>query len=199
MLDAHKRWGKLDWSTLFEPGINLAKSGFKVSPRLSMLVARDAKRLTRFGRTSAYFYPDGKPIKAGNILKNLGYAKTLHALASDKGYLSIRAKLPKILLILVQSAIGNPGRLDLNDLAGYRVKERPAVCIAYRDLDVCGMGPPSSGGLTVGQILGMLENYDLAKMGPNSSEAWRLLVTPLALHLPIAAGTWLTVILYWFQ
>ena len=66
MLDAHKRWGKLDWSTLFQPGINLAEAGFEVSPRLSMLVARDEKRLNRFERTSTYFYPDGKPLKTGN-------------------------------------------------------------------------------------------------------------------------------------
>ena len=103
------------------------------------------------------------------------YANTLHALASDQGASFYKGEIAKDIVDTVQSATGNPGRLDLNDLAGYRVKERSAVCIAYRDLDVCGMGPPSSGGLTVGQILGMLENYDLAKMGPNSSDAWRLI------------------------
>ena len=175
MLDAHKRWGRLSWSSLFEPGISLAKSGFKVSPRLSMLVSRDKKHLTQFERTAAYFYPGGKPIKVGNIVKNLGYANTLHALASDQGASFYKGEIAKDIVNTVQSATGNPGRLDLNDLAGYRVKERSAVCITYRDLDVCGMGPPSSGGLTVGQILGMLENYDLAKMGPNSPDAWRLI------------------------
>ena len=175
MLYAHKRWGRLSWSSLFEPGISLAKSGFKVSPRLSMLVSRDKKHLTKFKRTAAYFYPGGNPIKAGDIVKNLSYANTLHALASDQGASFYTGEIAKDIVDTVQSATGNPGRLDLKDLAGYRVKERSAVCIAYRDLDVCGMGPPSSGGLTVGQILGMLENYDLAKMGPNSSEAWRLI------------------------
>lgn len=175
MLDAHKRWGKLHWPTLFEAGINLATSGFTVSPRLSMLVARDEKHLTRFERTSTYFYTDGKPIKAGNILKNLGYAKTLRALASDHGVSFYKGEIAKDIVDTVQSAADNPGRLDLNDLAGYHVQERPAVCVTYRELDVCGMGPPSSGGLTVGQILGMLENYDLAKMGPNSPDAWRLI------------------------
>ena len=175
MLDAHKRWGKLDWSNLFQPGIDLAEAGFKVSPRLSMLVARDAKRLNRFERTSTYFYPNGKPIEAGTILKNLGYAKTLKEIAADKGRSFYKGETAKDIVDTVQSAARNPGRLDLNDLAGYRVKERSAVCIAYRDLDVCGMGPPSSGGITVGQILGMLASYDLAKMGPNSSDAWRLI------------------------
>lgn len=175
MLDAHKRWGRLSWPSLFETGISLAKSGFKVSPRLSMLVSRDKKHLTEFERTAAYFYPGGHPIKVGSIVTNLSYANTLHALASDQGKSFYKGKIAKDIVDTVQSATRNPGRLDLKDLAGYRVKERSAVCIAYRDLDVCGMGPPSSGGLTVGQILGMLENYDLAKMGPNSSEAWRLI------------------------
>ncbi len=175
MLDAHKRWGKLDWSTLFQPGINLARAGFKVSQRLSMLVARDTKRLNRFERTSTYFYPNGKPIKAGNILKNLGYAKTLQEIAADKGRSFYHGEIAKDIVDTLQLAESNPGRLDMSDLAGYRVKERSAVCIAYRDLDVCGMGPPSSGGITVGQILGMLESYDLAKMGPSSSESWRLI------------------------
>ena len=175
MLNAHKRWGKLDWSTLFQSAINLAEVGFKVSPRLSMLVARDAKHLIRFKRTSNYFYPDGKPIKVGNILKNLDYAETLRAIAADKGRSFYKGETAKDIVDTVQSAASNPGLLDLRDLAEYRVKERSAVCIAYHELDVCGMGPPSSGGLTVGQILGILENYDLAKMGPNSLDAWRLI------------------------
>ena len=175
MLDAHKRWGRLDWSVLFEPGINLARSGFTVSPRLSMLVARDQNRLTQFDRTSTYFYPNERPIKAGDILKNPSYAETLRAIASDKGRSFYKGEIAKDIVDTVQSATNNPGRLDLSDLAGYRVKERSAVCIDYRGLEVCGMGPPSSGGLTVGQILGMLENYDLAGMGPNSSDAWRLI------------------------
>ena len=175
MLDAHKRWGKLDWSTLFQPGINLARAGFKVSQRLSMLVARDTKRLNQFEPTSTYFYPNGKAIKAGNILKNISYAKTLQEIAADKGWSFYKGETAKDIVDTVQSAASNPGRLDLSDLDAYRVKERSAVCISYRNLDVCGMGPPSSGGLTVGQILGMLESFDLAKMGPNSSEAWRLI------------------------
>ena len=68
-----------------------------------------------------------------------------------------------------------PGLLSLDDLSAYQVKERDAVCAPYRGAEVCGMGPPSSGGLTVGQILGMLEPYDIAAMGPDSAEAWRLI------------------------
>jgi len=68
-----------------------------------------------------------------------------------------------------------PGLLSLDDLAAYKVIERDAVCANYRGADICGMGPPSSGALTIGQILTMLEPYDLAGMGPESAEAWRLI------------------------
>jgi len=74
-----------------------------------------------------------------------------------------------------RTAEGNPGLLSRLDLAIYQVKERPPVCVPYRGTEVCGMGPPSSGALTVGQILGMLESYDLAALGPGDPEAWRLI------------------------
>ena len=175
MLAAHQRWGVLEWSDLFDAGINLASAGFTVSPRLAMLVARDEKRLTRFTTTAQYFYPGGKPITAGHILKNQAYAETLRMMASDRTHSFYKGKIAADIAHTVQSAAGNPGRLDQDDIAGYRIKERPAVCMNYRGLDVCGMGPPSSGGLTVGQILGMLEPYDLAEMGPQSAMAWRLI------------------------
>ncbi len=75
----------------------------------------------------------------------------------------------------VRDAEGNPGLLDPIDLALYRVVERPAVCVTYRARDVCGMGPPSSGGIAIGQILGMLRHHDLGALGPDSPDAWRLI------------------------
>ena len=175
MLEAHRRWGKLEWPALFKDGINLAKSGFAVSPRLAILVARDQKRLSQFATTARYFFPNGKPIVTGQTLKNSSYAKTLAAIASDKGYSFYNGKIAQNIVSTVQSAAGNPGKLDQVDLKEYRVKERPAVCLDYRGYNVCGMGPPSSGGLTVGQILGTLEPYNLREMGHESIEAWRLI------------------------
>ena len=98
-----------------------------------MLVSRDKKHLTQFERTAAYFYPGGKPIKAGNIVKNLSY-KYLHELASDRGASFYKGEIAKDVVNTVQSAAVNPGRLDANDLAGYRVKERSAVCILIANL-----------------------------------------------------------------
>ena len=106
MLYAHV--GEAELAQPIRPAISLAKSGFKVSPRLSMLVSRDKKHLTKFKRTAAYFYPGGDPIKVGSIVKNLGYANTLHALASDQGASFYTGEIAKDIVDTVQSATGNP-------------------------------------------------------------------------------------------
>jgi gamma-glutamyltranspeptidase/glutathione hydrolase len=172
--EAHRRWGKSNWGSLFEPAIDLAENGFEVSPRLADLVAGD-EYLSRYPATAAYFLPDGKPIAAGATLTNPAYAETLRAIAQGGASAFYTGDIAEGIVNAVQSAEDNPGLLSTVDLALYRVKERPPVCVTYRERDVCGMGPPSSGALTVGQILGMLEGYDIAGMGPDSTEAWRLI------------------------
>lgn len=172
---AHEKWGKSNWATLFVDAAELAKNGFAVSPRLAGLVAADAERLARFESTAAYFLPNGAPIQQGDILKNQAYAETLAALAAEGPDAFYTGSLAEDIVETVQNAPGNPGVLSTLDLAIYQVKEREAVCAKYRLHDVCGMGPPSSGALTVGQILGMLDGYDLADLGPGSAEAWRLI------------------------
>ena len=175
MLAAHERWGRMEWPHLFDHGISLAESGFAVSPRLALLVQKDAKRLAGFKTTADYFLPGGTPVTTGDMLINPGYAATLKSLAADRGKSFYHGAIAADIVATVQQAARRPGQLDSDDLAGYVVKERPAVCIDYRGYDVCGMGPPSSGGLTVGQILGLLEGYDLNAMGPESVAAWRLI------------------------
>ena len=175
MLAAHERWGRMEWPHLFGHGISLAESGFAVSPRLALLVQKDAKRLASFKTTADYFLPGGTPVTTGDMLINPGYAATLKSLAADRGKSFYHGAIAADIVATVQQAARRPGQLDSDDLAGYVVKERPAVCIDYRGYDVCGMGPPSSGGLTVGQILGLLEGYDLNAMGPESVTAWRLI------------------------
>ena len=173
--EAHKRWGKAKWSILFDDAIRLAEYGFVVTPRLANLVARDKKRLARFGQTADYFFPNGKPISAGNILKNLAYAETLKALASKGSSVFYVGPIAQDIVNTALTADGNPGLLSLKDLSTYTVKQREAVCTQYRGYDVCGMGPPSSGGLTVGQILAIISHFDVASLGPQSAQAWRLI------------------------
>ncbi len=173
--EAHRRWGRSPWPGLFTDGIRLADDGFLVSPRLASLVANDAERLSRFPATAAYFLPEGEPLQQGQRLMNPAYADTLRALAEDGAAGFYGGQIASDIVRTVRTAPGNPGVLSGTDLALYQVIERDPVCAAYRAYEVCGMGPPSSGALTVGQILGMLNNYDLAAMGPESMEAWRLI------------------------
>lgn len=172
---AHQRWGRSDWARLLAPAIALAEDGFAVSPRMAASIARDAERLSTFQPTADYFLPGGTPLTEGTLLQNPAYAATLRSMAEGGAEVFYTGPIAEGIVQTVQTAPGNPGRLAMIDMAAYQVKERDAVCAAYRGLDVCGMGPPSSGALTVGQILGQLDNFDLAALGPDSPEAWRLI------------------------
>ncbi|WP_171136793.1 gamma-glutamyltransferase [Ruegeria sp. HKCCC1038] len=175
MAEAHRRWGRSPWPSLFDDGIALAEDGFLVSPRLASLVEADAERLARFPATADYFLPGGEPLAQGQRLTNQAYADTLKALASQGAAGFYGGDVASGIVNTVRNAPGNPGVLSGIDLALYQVIEREPVCANYRSYEVCGMGPPSSGALTVGQILGMLDSYDLGAMGPESAEAWRLI------------------------
>jgi gamma-glutamyltranspeptidase/glutathione hydrolase len=172
---AQRRWGRLNWATLFDDAVHLAEDGFAVSPRLAGLIARDAERLARFEPTRVYFLPGGVPLTAGTTLENAAYATTLRTLATEGAYTFYRGAIARDIAATVQDAPGNPGTLTQRDLADYRVREREAVCIEYRAHDVCGMGPPSSGAIAVGQILGLLEPFDLRTKGPGDADTWRLI------------------------
>ncbi|TFL18383.1 gamma-glutamyltransferase [Jannaschia formosa] len=171
---AHRRWGRANWGSLFEEAIAHAEDGFEVSPRLATLVADDMDRLTVSQATADYFYPNGEPIAEGSTLVNQAYADTLRALAAEGAEAFYTGEIAEGIVATVRGA-AKPGLLSMEDLALYDVVERDAVCAAYRGAEVCGMGPPSSGALTVGQILGLIEPYDIPGMGPDSPEAWRLI------------------------
>jgi len=172
---AHERWGRADWAGLFDDAIALAEGGFAVSPRLALAVAGDAARLARFAPTRAYFFPGGRLPEVGQTLKNPAYAETLRILAREGPAPFYTGRIAADIVGTVRTAPGNPGVLAPLDLAIYRVKERAPVCAPYRGYRVCGMGPPSSGALAVGQIMGLLAPFDLAAMGPESAEARRLI------------------------
>lgn len=175
MQAAHDKWGQADWAGLFAEAIALAEGGFTVSPRLADLVSGDANRLGRFKATQDYFFPGGAAIEAGSTLVNADYANTLRLIAAEGAEAFYTGPIASDIVAAVRTAAGNPGVLSRADLALYEVKERAPVCVPYRAHEVCGMGPPSSGALTIGQILGMLDGYDLAALGPDSVEAWRLI------------------------
>ncbi len=175
MEEAHARWGRAEWGGLFAPAISLAEDGFTVSARMAGAIADGADRLRTFTGTASYFFPDGDALQAGDTLVNDDYANTLRLIAAHGSDVFYSGPIADDIVATVRTAAGNPGVLSRADLANYRVIERDPVCVTYRAHEVCGMGPPSSGALTVGQILGMLDRYDLAAMGPDSAEAWRLI------------------------
>jgi gamma-glutamyltranspeptidase / glutathione hydrolase len=168
---AHAKHGRLPWAELFKPAIKSAEEGFPVSPRLHGLLAGEAA-LKSDPAAAAYFYqPDGTPWPVGHILKNPDLAATLKSIAAQGEQAFYAGPTAAALVAKVTSDRVNPGDLTLADLAAYQIIERPPVCAAYRAYQICGMGPPSSGAVAVGQILGVLEPLDMAAVKPFSAES----------------------------
>ena len=171
----HTNHGKLPWPQLFERATQLARRGFDVSPRLAgMLAGARAERLQTYGPARDYFFPGGAALQVGRRRTNVAFAETLQAIAENGTAPFYRGAIANDIVATVRDAPDNPGLLTMEDLASYRVIVREPVCHPYRAVTVCGMGPPSSGALTIGQILGILEHFDLASMGPGSVDAWHL-------------------------
>ena len=163
---AHRDHGRLPWAKLFEAAIELAEKGFPVSQRLHDLIAR-AKDLKTFAGAAGTFYgPDGEPLATGDILVNRPLAETLRLIAEKGAVALYGGEVARDIVGTVRQASRNPGRMRVKDLAAYRAIKREPVCQPYRDWLVCGMGPPSSGGVTTLQILGILQNYDVAALSP---------------------------------
>jgi len=174
---AHEDHGRLPWADLFQPAIQLARDGFAVSPRLHGLIAGDS-HLHRDPAALAYFFDGtGEPLAIGTILKNPAFADTLTVIANEGSTAFYRGAIAADIVAKVQTPpTGDAGGLTLADFAAYEAKERAAVCGPYRLWRVCGMGPPSSGGLTTLMILGQLENFDLTALDPNSAATMHLLI-----------------------
>lgn len=166
---AHQSFGRLPWAELVTPAAELAERGFEISPRLAGAVAEYSETLGRFPAARSYFLtPEGGPRLAGTTLRNPDFARTLRSIASEGSAPLYRGRLGDALVAAVREAPANPGLMTVEDLARYRVVERDPVCAPYRAYRVCGMGPPSSGGVAVAQILGLLEHFDMAALGPTA-------------------------------
>jgi gamma-glutamyltranspeptidase/glutathione hydrolase len=163
----HKNFGSLPWGKLIQPTIELAENGFRVSKRMATSVERDTERLRAFPLTKSYFFlNDGTPIPEGTVLRNPDFAQTLRLIAAQGSEPFYYGEIARDIVRTVQEAKGSPGKLSLADLRNYWVIERPPVCHDYKQFQVCGMGPPSSGALTIGQMLGMLSHFDLEALSP---------------------------------
>jgi gamma-glutamyltranspeptidase/glutathione hydrolase len=153
---AHQKHGRLPWTQLFEPAIRLAEQGFAISPRLHQLIAADSS-MPRSAEMMAYFRnADGSPKAVGTNLKNPALAAVFKRIAHEGPDALYKGPVAEEIATKVQGH-ANPGSLSLTDLANYQAKERAPLCTDYKRWQVCGMPPPSSGGIAVAQILGTLQ------------------------------------------
>ena len=187
---AHQQHGKLPWRDLFQPAIELAREGFPVSRRLHTQIAAD-KFIAASPQMAKYFLTEqGQPLPVGTLLKNPELAQTLDAIATQGADAFYQGAVAQAMVDQVRSH-ANPGTLSLADISRYRAKEREPVCGDYKQWQVCGMPPPSSGGVAVLQTLGILDALqskspalDLAALAPvPSSTGARLEPSVKAVHL----------------
>lgn len=172
---AHREHGRLPWPRLFEPAMRLAEEGFVVTPRLNKLLAGD-KQLRDFPAAFSYFYEaDGTPRAVGTRLTNRPLFETFRAIASAGVDSFYNGAIARDIVAAVQGAGPRPGSLSLADLANYRAMKRDPICGPFRGYQVCGMGPPSAGGIAVAQALGILERHKLRPLAPTSVEAVHLI------------------------
>jgi gamma-glutamyltranspeptidase/glutathione hydrolase len=194
---ANKKWGKLPWKALFAPAIRLAENGYSVTRPMAAASTNltpmwtggttavagpeggtstgVAKATSRFPTIAGMYSRAGKPLAEGDRITNPTLAKLLRRIAAEGPDAFYRGQNAKALVAAVTTSKVAPGDITETDLARYQATERAPVCGTYRSYKVCGMGPPSSGATTVLQVLGMLERFDLAKLGKDSPVAWHLI------------------------
>lgn len=173
----HERHGRLPWAKLFDPAIRLAEDGFILSRRLNLL-------LTWFGAdhfappARKYFFSEsGQPHPVGHRLRNPEFAETLRSIAANGVNAFYKdGPIARSIVAAVSSAPNAKGDMTVEDIESYQAIEREPVCVAYRVKRVCGMAPPSSGGIAVGQVLMLLEGFSLGGDRGVSMQ-------PLSLHL----------------
>lgn len=169
---AHQQHGKLPWAQLFQPAIQLAEGGFKVSARLNTLLGTE-QHLKKDPVAAAYFYDsEGKPWPVGHVLKNPELAQVLRQIAAHGAKALHEGPVAQAVVDKVRGHASNPGVLSLQDMAGYQPKKRAALCHDYeaaaKSYRLCGFPPPSSGAIAVGQILGILNQTPAATLKPEN-------------------------------
>lgn len=175
MAQAHQKWGKLPWATIFKPAIRLSQKGFIVNKTLESRLATIQGLWPNFDEARTTYWRDGKPLKAGMTFKNPKLAATLALLAKKGPDAFYTGPIANQIVHAVTTSKLSPGDMTMTDLAQYRAKEQQAVCAPYRVYVVCGMAPPSSGATTVLQILGTLQRFDLKAIGKDSPQSWYLI------------------------
>ncbi|MBR0651534.1 gamma-glutamyltransferase [Roseomonas terrae] len=173
---AHKELGHLPWARLIAPAIRLAEEGFPISERLAQDIAADRANLRRDPGAAAYFFSaDDAPLPAGHQLRNPALAETLRAIAAQGAQAMAQGPIADAILAAVTGHPTNPGVMAATDLSTYAPQQRQVICGGYRRYRICGFPPPSSGGIAVAQIMGLLGHADMARLDPRGAEAAHLL------------------------
>jgi gamma-glutamyltranspeptidase/glutathione hydrolase len=170
----HREKGKLAWSDLFQPAIAAARNGFPVSPRLAAWLQRMPALRDEAAIRETYFHVDGSPRERGDRIVNRALADTMGLIASRGANVLYQGPIAAEIVGRVRGH-RRPGTLSAADLADYKPIKREAVCGTYRVWTVCGMPPPSSGGIAVLQVLGLLQPFDIQRDAPNDLRAVHLI------------------------
>src|SRR6185437_9409353 len=169
---AHARLGVLPWKELFQPAIRAASQGFKVPERLGNFLGEGSPFPPTTEIRALFSKPNGEPLNAGDTFRNPAYAKTLGGIA-DEGPRALYEGSLAAQIVKVTQAPPFPGTMTLKDLSAYRSNWTDPLCRPYRQYTVCVPRPPSSG-VTLLEMLGILERTDIAERGPGDPQAWFL-------------------------
>jgi gamma-glutamyltranspeptidase/glutathione hydrolase len=171
---AHKEQGKLAWNELFKPAIAVAREGFAVSPRLAAWLERLPLLRSEPDIRATYFNADSSPKKVGDRVSNPALAETMQLIADQGVQAFYQGAIAAEMVERVRRHV-RPGTLSLADLANYRPIKREALCGPYRLWIVCGMPPPSSGGIAILQVLELIEPFDIWRDPPDSLRVLHLI------------------------
>ena len=195
---AHQRFGTLDWSSLVRPARELAAQGIEVDEDLARGLAANTEKFALYSATARCFlHEDGRPYRQGEIWRQPDLANSLRWIEEGGAEAFYRGPIATLIDAEMRRA---EALLTAEDLANYRAVLREPIRFQYREWEVVSMPPPSSGGVALAQMFGILEPLQLAQFGPESSttrhflaEAQRrafaqraeFLGDPEAVHVPI--------------
>ncbi len=172
MFQAWQRFGSLPWKDLLQPAHQLASEGFEINPDLANVLNMASSILNYYSKGSAYINKDGQPWVAGDLLVQKDLAWSIAQIMENGADAFYKGKLAgRIAKAFEKSG----GIISQKDLAAYKVKERVPVSTGYRGKQVISMPPVSGGGVTLLQMLNMLEHFPVAGQGAGSAKNLHLL------------------------
>ncbi|GGD26633.1 gamma-glutamyltransferase [Flavobacterium orientale] len=170
IFEVHKKYGTLPIETLLKPVIALARKGVVVTEKQEERLHKFRKAIVKANGSATLF---AQPFKTNDTIKYEALATTLERIAKNGKDEFYKGETAQKLVTYLQS---KGSIITLEDLASYEAKWRKPIVNSYRDYKIISMAPPSSGGITLGQILKMIEPYDLKEMGHNSESYIQVLV-----------------------